>query len=525
MLAAASRRLAPPGKALLDNIPLILICLLPVLLYLPALATPFERDEGVYATVAQGLLEGKIPYRDLFDNKPPLVYGWYALSFLLFGETVVAPRILASFLLSGTTLCLYGQVRMLFPKRVALLAAALFALSTGVPFLALHANTEAYMVLPLVASLVVFTIGMRRERMGWFVAAGLFSGAAIMTKQVAFWNLFALAAVAVIWRLRTDGWRPGAFKPAGLLFAGAALGVALVSIPFVATGAVGDLYYANVSYNWLYVGVLSAGERLANFLYGSSYVFFAVAPLIVGSAWGVFTILRRRRRPLDYLVVAWALASLAGVATGGRFFPHYFLHLMPALAVLTAVVAHEFIKGRRIRRWRPTALALAGGLTVLALGTNAVMYLAPREAQEEIAPTVAEQKEWERDSRLVGLYIKARTTPEDRIFNFGREAQIYFHADRDPAVRYFADWPFWWKEETLYETVKALRHERPAYIIDTALPPLFEDYAKYHPPVLMNLLREEYVYEGRVLFADIYRLKTHEPPLPTAEFVPAISPN
>ncbi|MEK7248748.1 MAG: PKD domain-containing protein, partial [Chloroflexota bacterium] len=55
---------------------LLLLCLVPLLLYLPFLGTPFERDEGVYATIAQGVLDGKVPYRDLFDNKPPLVYGW-----------------------------------------------------------------------------------------------------------------------------------------------------------------------------------------------------------------------------------------------------------------------------------------------------------------------------------------------------------------------------------------------------------------------------------------------------------------
>ena len=60
---------------------------------------------------------------------------------------------------------------------------------------------------------------------------------------------------------------------------------------------------------------------------------------------------------------------------------------------------------------------------------------------------------------------------------------------------------------TLYGTIKALRAARPAYIIDTAQPPLFEDYTKYHPPVLMNLLREDYTLVGHMYFADIYRLK------------------
>ena len=60
-------------------IALIVICLLPILLYLPFLNEPLQRDEGYYATVGRMLLSGGLPYRDAFDNKPPVVFGWYAL--------------------------------------------------------------------------------------------------------------------------------------------------------------------------------------------------------------------------------------------------------------------------------------------------------------------------------------------------------------------------------------------------------------------------------------------------------------
>lgn len=500
-----------PRSAFLNALPLIAICLLPVLLYLPFMASPFERDEGVYATVAQGLLHGQMPYRDLFDNKPPLVYAWYALSFSLFGEHVEAPRIVAAVLLSLTTLSLFSQARMLFPKPVAYVAAGLFGLSTGLPFVALHANTEAYMLLPLVTSLVAFTIGVRRGGVRWFLLSGALSGAAMMTKQVAFWNLAALMLVAAVLCWRAEGLlNLRTFRHSACLFAGAAAAVGLVAVPFAATGSLDELFYANVSYNWLYVGVLSYSERLVDFASGTAYVAAAAAPLAGGAVWGFLTVVRRRKQPLDYLILAWALASVAGVATGGRFFPHYFLHLMPAAAVLTALVVYELATKRRVAGIGKPALAVGLLMVIVSLGTIGVMYVAPRAAEERLAESVAEQKEWESNSKQLGEYIAARTDPDDEIFNFGREAPIYFYADRRPAVRYFSDWPFWWNEITLYGTVKALRETKPVYIVDTAQPPLFEDYDKYHPPVLMNLLEEEYDYVGRLYFADIYKLKPRE---------------
>ena len=68
------------------------VSLIPALLALPFLGEPLFGDEAVYSAVGRGLLDGQLPYRDLFDNKPPLLYGWFALSFLLFGAEPWAPR-------------------------------------------------------------------------------------------------------------------------------------------------------------------------------------------------------------------------------------------------------------------------------------------------------------------------------------------------------------------------------------------------------------------------------------------------
>ncbi len=111
------------------RLPVVLaaVCALPILLYLPLLHEPLARDEGFYAAVGQRILHGDLPYRDAFDNKPPIVFGWYALSFLIFGEQVWAPRLVAAVLVSLTTLLVYVQGRLLFSGREALLAALAFS--------------------------------------------------------------------------------------------------------------------------------------------------------------------------------------------------------------------------------------------------------------------------------------------------------------------------------------------------------------------------------------------------------------
>ena len=484
---------------------LILLCLLPVLLYLPSLNAPFERDESVYATIARGLLEGDVPYRDLFDNKPPLVFGWYALSFVVFGENDVAPRLVAALLLSLTTLALFAEARLLFSRRVAYIAAGAFALSTGLPFVALHANTEAYMLLPLVASLLAFTLGMKSGRLGWFLAAGALAALSVMTKQVAVWNLAALALIAVAWRWRSSEPAAGRAAPFVFLAAGSAGVMALVATPFFAAGALGDMAYANVSYNGLYIAALTFGDRALNLAQGGAFVFAIAAPLLGAASLGLVKVLLKSKRDVDYLLIAWAVASIAGVAMAGRFYPHYFLHALPAAALLAALLICEYLPGPGRRRVPRAALVAVSALTVVAAATNGALYLAPWRSEEQVAPTVFYQMQRAEESELLGAYIAARTSPDDTIFNLGRESQIYFYADRRPAARHFYDYVYAYDEETVRLTIDALRAEKPVYIIDTIQPPLFEPSQR--PAQFDRLLAEQYRYEGRVHFAALYRLK------------------
>ncbi len=493
-------------RALLDNAPLIVLCLVPILLYLPVMVSPFERDEGVYATIAQRLLRGDVPYRDLFDNKPPIVYGWYALSFLLFGESVVAPRLVAALLLALTTFAIFGEARMLFPRRIAYLGAGAFAFATGLPFVALHANAEAYMLLPLVTSLGAFTIGMRRDRLVWFVMAGVLGALAVMTKQVAVWNLVALAVMAVAWRWRSGetAWRR--ITPLVSVLTGGAAAMALIATPFFAAGALGDFVYANISYNWLYVRFLSLGEGLLHLALGVTLVSALAAPLVAGTALGIFTVLRRTRRRAVYLLVVWAAASAVGVASGGRFFPHYFLQLVPAMVLLTAIVVDDrFHKHETYPGCNPV-LAVGALLIIVSLSANALLYLAPLRTEQRLAPNVIYQEEWDEASQSLGAYIAERTGPEDTIFNLGRQSQIYFYADRRPAVQYFYDYAYEYDETTLPLTLEALRQTKPAYIIDSLQPPLFEP-SQRRPEEVAAFLAQNYQYEGRMFFADVYHLK------------------
>ncbi len=87
------REIAAPSSPLKPTT-LCLLALLMAFSFLirrPFLNVPLERDEGVRATIAQGMLEGAgLPYRDFYTNKPPIVLFVYLFIFKTFGHSVRA---------------------------------------------------------------------------------------------------------------------------------------------------------------------------------------------------------------------------------------------------------------------------------------------------------------------------------------------------------------------------------------------------------------------------------------------------
>ncbi len=55
---------------------------------LPNLRYPIGEDHATFCMIGQGILEGKLPYRDLWDIKPPGIYYVYALIVKIFGPVM-----------------------------------------------------------------------------------------------------------------------------------------------------------------------------------------------------------------------------------------------------------------------------------------------------------------------------------------------------------------------------------------------------------------------------------------------------
>ena len=101
---------------------------------------PADPDESVFKVVARGIVDGRWPYRDLFDNKPPLVYFFYLPTG--FGWSIEFERILAAASTATSVMVFAAVAKKWAIGRQRTMAVASYCLFVGNPFLAAGAHPD-----------------------------------------------------------------------------------------------------------------------------------------------------------------------------------------------------------------------------------------------------------------------------------------------------------------------------------------------------------------------------------------------
>src|SRR5262249_52163265 len=129
----------------------------------PFRQVPLIRDEGEYAYLGQQILHGAIPYRDVYNQKTPFAFYFFAAIQVAFGSSLEALRVATTLYGLATPAILYLFARGLFNRRAALGTAVAFAVMTfdecGV---FAQSSTEYYLLLWMSLGLLCWYEGKRR---------------------------------------------------------------------------------------------------------------------------------------------------------------------------------------------------------------------------------------------------------------------------------------------------------------------------------------------------------------------------
>jgi hypothetical protein len=509
---------------------------------LQILTFSFGRDQGIYAVVADGILHGKMPYKDIWDFKPPGIFLVYALAQALFGRAMVSIRLLE---VIGMVASVFGFVRLaetFFERRVVgLLGGAVAALLLAELEFWHTAQPEVFGGYLTTAALVLTTspFAARKKIWAWLGVGALF-GLAFLFKPPLGGGAIVCAAYIATREQKRSGATQRAFYVLCAVGGAAFVPIGLCALWFVARGAWPALHWTLAEFTPGYTTLGWQGRQAATMLYYAiEEAFFKFSALAAAGviAMASITPLHGREREGSFLVLGVIAMQLAGVAMQGKFFPYHYAATLQLIGFLAGLGLYKL--------WRR---CLAGGFGgVLAFASFVVIATDMRAATRDL-PQYFRERAWMRleyalrippftsraaldrecsyvadynlsADREVSLEVRSRTSSADRIFVWGFEPVIYWLAERQPSSRFIYDVPQrteWQRGYARAELMRDLVKHPPAMIIvqhNDVFPAVTGHVIDSHDelsgfPELAHVIEDDYEYLKRIEDFDLYQRKS-----------------
>ncbi|MGQ9909900.1 MAG: glycosyltransferase family 39 protein [Candidatus Flexifilum sp.] len=456
-----------------------LIVVLIVIAAAPTLVYPLGRDQGEFATIGRGILNGRIPYVDLWNPKPPAVFYVYAAAIALAGDgSTIGLRALDLALMPLVMIGLYVISLRLFGqsvgRRIGWIAAALFGLFYFTETFWTLTQNDGLALVPMTGALYS-TIEAARSRSGKR-GARIHAAIAGLLAGVTFWFKYPfvlfIAALPIIYLLlrrwtaeRVDRAAAASFIGGLALTGGGIAGV------LIAQGAWADLIES---------ARVTAGYAALGLEGGAVFDWLGTALGFRWSHWGLLFVLAgvgliasiipvarpladdlRTRRQASAIHVIWALAGAAILLVQAKGYDYHWLPLLPPLCLIAAAGLE------RIAGWIGTALRpmlVTGAVIALIAGTALSVW--PPVLTGTIRFVAGEFDAAE--SLRVAAYLRERTTPGDSLFIWGFRPEIYYLADLNPATRYIFQFPLvgsWYPAAWRQQAVEVLWAALPPYVL------------------------------------------------------------
>ena len=384
-------------------------------------------DANTYHTVGRGILHGKVPYRDLYEQKGPLLYMLHALAAAVsertfFGVFLLEAAAAAGFLFSAARM-LRSRLGTASVWLIPFMGAAVYSSDSFC-----HGDSAEELCLPM--TFAAFVLGQEAAVEGKPLSGhkkfilGALAGCVFWIKYT-FLGIFAAAFIAdIVVSFRKNGGMD-ALRGAALYTLGAAAASLPVMAYFGAKGAVDDLFSV-----YFYDNIFrypSEGDLLHHLTDGLNFtrIFMALPFYIMCAGLVVTPFIYGRRAAVWYAgSAALMIVSVFGGHGSYQYYPLAMAIFLPeAVCVLCSAVT-VFVKNRKIPQYILIPLTI---LSIAASGgicykSSRNVYLMKYERSELPQYKFAELIE-DRGGSLLnygfidgGFYLAAGQVPEFRYF-------------------------------------------------------------------------------------------------------------
>ncbi|MCM2339329.1 MAG: glycosyltransferase family 39 protein [Burkholderiales bacterium] len=395
-------------------------------------SAPFERDEGEYAYSAWLMRTDRIPYQDSFLQKPPLIIYTYLMGQYINPISVWPPRFLASIFTLFTAFLIYLIAKKEWGVHAGIFAVFLFiSLVHFPPLTPFAANTEKFMLLPLVSLLALFVYYKDSNKNWPYVLAGISATLAIFYKPI---SLPVVLFIILFWlfkiyRLDISKKISNLLRPFFLILSSSIILSFILLIPFLKV--LPNLFQESIIFNLSYASVFdNPFSNLLKYLGKFLHYWWILLFLLLG-----FVFEKPKNIFYYFLLLIISILTIFSTPIG-----HYYLIIMPFLALCCASLFDSLLNSlakNEKQKTISTIIFLPIILFIMIIPFKEQFSFNPQQLSIWMYGTVNPFSE----SQEVAKHLKEITKDDDLVFVAGSEPQIYYYAQRKSISRFIITYP------------------------------------------------------------------------------------
>jgi len=301
------------------------------------------RDSGVFLYTGWRILNGELPYRDIWDHKPPVIFYINAAGLALTNNSRWGVWLIELVLLFLAAWMGYQLIKKVFGLFPAIFSLLLWLLSLVPLFQGGNFTTEFTLPLQFAALCLFYNSDQLEHKDLRFFLIGLTGAIAFFTKQTAIGIWITIIVYLSIQRLiagQVKQW----LRELSYIFLGGVSITTLVAVFFGVQGAFAQFWSAAFKYNFFYsslneydltprIEILIRGLRP---LTRTGLLQFSMAGYVAAI---IYILLKKdfADPPRKFLFIGLINLpiELLLIAIPKKTYPHYFMTLLPILALLS----------------------------------------------------------------------------------------------------------------------------------------------------------------------------------------------
>jgi len=448
---------------------LIVASLIFFFLRFPSLFEPdWYGDEGIYQTLGIGIRTGRLLYRDVFDNKPPLLYLLY--SFVSSDQFMI--RLLSLIFGVLTVIIFFYLCKRLFTNaKASYITTGIFAVLFGLPLIEGNiANAENFMLLLNISAgyLILKSLETKTQNTKYkiLLLAGLTLGLSFLFKIIAVFDFAAFTGflffanyskkIMDIFKLENLIKEIKSLIP---FIIGFVVPITVTAIYFLFNHAFQEFLTATLFSNIGYVG------------YGNKLIIpqgFLIFKLILLGSFSLFIFWKRKIYGLPFTFISlWLGFSLFNAYFSQRPYTHYVLVLLPAFCLVIGL----FLLNKHFSKLAGIIMLSVFIAALLSFNfySKTVFYYQNFAAFILNKQSVTSYERFfdqstPRDYELAN-FINLSAKASDNLFIWGNNAQIYKLTNKLPPGKYTVAYHIAGYKDGVSNTKTGLAIAKPRFII------------------------------------------------------------